>query len=689
MDKLECRFMKQGGQVLVELLVAVAVAGLMLPALITGLVSSREGRVQQSQRFEATLLLKEAQEVLRSIREQGWGGFAVNGIFHPLITGSAWSLAAGAETINGLTRSITIGDVSRNLNGQVVTSGGTVDPSTKQAVITVSWNAVFPSSVSTTMYFTRVDNTVKNETTAAEFSAGTLTQVAVTNNNGGEVTLSPNTKGKWCEPHLSSATIDLPGTPNAVTAIEGHVFAATGQTAQASTESFAHILVGNTDPPNFTLHGKLKGYKTYAVAGDANWGYLATSHDTKEIVIINLNQFDDAPNKIYHEEGYFNTVTNTGGGVSTDADAVFVLGSRGYAAAGQYLYTFDLSNKSGSRPRIGNRIQFANSGDKAGAIYGRVVGSDTYIYIAITGSTVEEMKIANVTNHTDPNKWKIVGSINIEPNNCSTLESGNAIYVNPAGARTYISSVNDASFKEFFVIDSGNKSSPSLVGGFASNPPCTNGGGYEATGLNPEQAVVVSLAENRAILVGVDASGSDGIDAKEYQVLDLTNEAAPTQCGFLQFNQGIYGVAGVKESDGDAFAYLITGDATNELKVVQGGPDGNYLEDGTLDSAVFDVGQTATFNRFDADAVAPVGTQIKYQVAVTDAIDGSCSGSTYSYVGPDATPATYFATSSAIPIANIGAYKNPGRCFRYKAYLSTTDYSQTPVLNGITVNYSL
>ncbi len=680
----------KSGQTLLEVLLAVAVAGLVIPALLLGFISSRQGNLAQSRRLEATFLLSEESSAINSVRERGWAAFAVNGTYHPVVSGSEWTLAAGPETINGLTRSLTIEDVYRSTtSGQIVLSGGVLDPSSKKITARVNWTALIASEISSVTYITRADNTARSETTTAEFAAGTTTNTTVSGDSGGEVKLAANTKGKWCEPYLSSATIDLPGLPNAVSAIEGHVFAATGQTAEASTESFAHVLVGNTDPPTFTLHGKLKGYKTYAVAGDADWGYLATSHDTKEVVIINLNQFDDAPNKIYHEEGYFNTVTNTGGGVSTDANAVFVMNNRGYVAAGQYLYTFDLSNHSGSRPRIGNRIQFANSGDTAGAIYGRVVGSDTYIYIAIMGSTPEELKIANVTNPSDSNKWKIVGSINIEPNGCSTLESGNAVYVNPAGTRSYISSVNDTSFKEFFVIDTNNKSSPSLVGGFASNPPCTNGGGYEANGLNPEQAVVVSLAENRAILVGVDASGSDGIDAKEYQVLDLANEASPTQCGFLQFNQGIYGVAGVKESDGDAFAYLITGDAANELKVVQGGPDGNYLEEGTYVSAMFDAGATATFNRFDTSQVSPSNTQIKYQVAVAEAVSGNCSGAIMQFMGPDATSGTFFATGSAIPLSASGVYKNPGQCFQYKAYLSTTDYTQTPTLNDVTINYSL
>ena len=480
---------------------------------------------------------------------------------------------------------------------------------------------------------------------------------------------------------LSSVEINLPGTPKAVTAVEGQIYVSTGATTDSNQDSFAHVLVSNADPPVFTLRGKIKGYKTSAVYGEPNWGYVATTHDTREVVIINLNQFDDEPNKIYHQEGYFNTVNDSGNSVSTDADTVFVFNDRGYVTAGNYLYVFDLSSRSGSRSKVGKRIQFANSGDTAGDIYGRVIDGHTYIFIAIQGSTPEELKIADVTNPSDTNQWKIVGGINIEPNNCSTLESGKAIFVNPAGTRAYISSTNDASFKEYFTIDTTNKTSPSLVGGFATNPPCTNGGGYEANGMNPEQSVIVSLLENRAILVGVSG--------EEYQMLNITDEAHPARCGGLQYNNGLYGVAAVREADGDAFAYIITGDNPRKLKMIQGGPDGPYLESGTYESKTVDIGSTATFNRFEATADVPVNTTLTYQIAITDAVSNSCNDVAFTFVGPDGTSNTYFATSSAIPISDDNnGYENPGRCLRYRAYLTTTNYYVSPILRDILFNYS-
>ena len=676
------------GQTLIEVLIAIAILAIILPALLTGFIASKGGKPQQSQRIEAIALLKEAEEVTRSVRENNWNSFAVNGIYHPIITGNRWEFLPGSESVNGMTRSLTISDVHRDTNGLIVESGGILDTSSKKVEIVISWTTPYHSEISSTIFVTRyIGNTVYGQTSQAQFSNGTIDHTQITNNSGGEIKLATNTKGKWCEPNLSITSVNLPITnvPIAVSAVEGKIYVAVGDDTSGS--SFFLVGVSNNDPPSTEIIGSFDNYQTNAVFGENNYAYIATTNNTKEVVIIDLNTFADPQNKKYAEAGYLNTTTDTGSSVSTDANTIFVYNNRGYVTADNYLYVFNLSSKSGSRSKIGKRINFANSGDKAGEVYVKEVGGDTYAFIAIEGSTVEELKIANVTDPNNSNKWKIIGSINIEPNNCSTLESGKAIFVNPAGTRAYISSTNDATFKEFFIIDTINKTSPSLVGGIATNPPCTNGGGYEAGGMDPEQSVVVSLQENRAILVGLDVPG--GADSQEYQVLDTTDEAAPIKCGGLQINSGVYGIASVREADGDTFSYIITGDGTGELKIIQGGPDGTYLESGTYQSATLDMGAEVAFNRLIATSTVPSNTEIKYQLAATHAISGSCDNVTFYFVGPDGTSNTYFSSvGGIIPQSTNGNFVNPGRCVRYKAYLSTNNYYVTPELLDINLNYS-
>ena len=60
------------GQSLVEIILAMGLAAILLPALLIGLATTREGRAQQRQRLEASAFLKEAEEAVRSVREKGW-----------------------------------------------------------------------------------------------------------------------------------------------------------------------------------------------------------------------------------------------------------------------------------------------------------------------------------------------------------------------------------------------------------------------------------------------------------------------------------------------------------------------------------------------------------------------------------------------------------------------------------------
>ena len=279
----------------------------------------------------------------------------------------------------------------------------------------------------------------------------------------------------------------------------------------------------------------------------------------------------------------------------------------------------------------------------------------------------------------------------------NTQETANSVFGNIDGTRAYISSNGTvdangdglADSDQFYVINTSNKSSPA----FLSGTPATGAqsGYYLGTGANrqqyPRRSITV-FGDSSALLAGIDGV-SDSNDAQEYQVLNISNESSPTYCGGTQFTNGFNDMTSIAEADGDKYVYLVGNTAANELKIIQGGPDGPFLEAGTYESTTIDLGSNATFNRFDVVENLPPNTSIQYQLAIADAISGSCSGVSFSFVGPDLTAGTKFATGSAIPLSSSGSFKNPGRCLRYKAYLSTTDYNVTPTLLDISFNYSL
>ena len=444
--------------------------------------------------------------------------------------------------------------------------------------------------------------------------------------------LSAGGGGNWCQPNLSITALDLPksGVANAISAIEGKGFAGTGD--NSSGISYASIAISNTHPPVATVSGTFDGFKTNdGIFGDADYAYLATDTNSKEVEIVDLTHITNGK---YSEAGYFNAPGNGTG------NSVFVLGSVGYMTSGNHLYTFDLSSKSGSRPQLGS-VTLAGTGAK---VY--VVGN--YAYVAISEETLE-LQIIQVSD--GGRTLSIVGQADVNGHEATD------VFVNSTGTRVYLATKSSSSQKEFFIIDVSTKT--------GSRPTV---GSYEANGMNPKGVTVVT--GNKALLVGTGG--------EEYQVIDISNETSPTRCGGLNIDSGVNGISSVLEQDGDTYSYIITGDTAAEFKIIEG-PATN----GTYTSPSFDAGSDVYFNSFTVNHIVPSSTLIQYEVAVAAAVNNSCSGVNFSYAGP-------FATSSALPsTTGNAAYQNPGRCIKYKVTFSTADPTQTPILYDISFNYSL
>ena len=122
---------------MIEILIGLGVAAVMLPAVFTGIMATREGRISQTTYLDSSGLMHEMYEAVRVVRARGWTNFAVNGVYHPSVVLNQWQLLANSEVVNGLTRSIQIADARRDAGGNIVSQGGSVDPSTKKLVLTV------------------------------------------------------------------------------------------------------------------------------------------------------------------------------------------------------------------------------------------------------------------------------------------------------------------------------------------------------------------------------------------------------------------------------------------------------------------------------------------------------------------------------------------------------------------------
>ena len=640
----------QVGQMFIELVLTIGIALILLPSLLTGFVATREGKAQQNQRLEAVGLLKESQEAVRSFREKNWNTFAINGTYHPQIASGSWSLISGSEQINGYTRQIVISDILRDATGAIVSQNGNIDPSTKKVVSTVSWTSPFFSNVTSTQYLTRfAGNTVYSQTSVSDFNTGSKSGVLVTNTSGGEVTLGGGGSGDWCSPNLSISAIDLPksGVANAISAIEGKVFAGTGE--NASGVSYATVSISNANPPTGEILGTFSNYKTNDVFGVSNYSYIATDTNNKEIIILDVSVTP------YTEIGFFDAPG------ADDATSVFVVNNTGYMTSGEKLYAFDLTETTGSRPILEpDGVTLSGEGEE-------VVVVGNYAYIAIGDDSSKEMQIVDVAN---PLSLRRLGYGDADPARLNSGEKGKDIFVNQAGTRAYVAVNGKAGFPDFFIFDTSTKT--------GSRPII---GKYEANGMTAKGITVVP--GNRAILVGTGG--------EEYQVINIATESGPVRCGGLNIDSGVHGISSVIEGDGDAYSYIITGDANAELKIIQGGAGGTFSLNGTFESSTFSLDNDVAFNYLDFVSQTPVGTTLMLQVGIAhkNSETNDCSNVTYAYVGPDGTPTSYFTASDAIPASTAASgFVNPGQCFRYKAFLSSTDQIVSPTLYDVTVNYS-
>lgn len=640
------------GQLIIEILIAFGLAMILVPALLGLFVAATSGKSQEIQRTGALALLKEEEEALRSIRENGWENIATNGTFYPKVNGSGWMLSNNPADgqVNGFTRSITMANAYRDVN-QKLSLTGNLDPSVKFITLTVSWGLLPNQEVITSYYLTRyLDNLTWLQTTTTDFSSGTLTGTQVTNDSGGEVKLGAGGYADWCNPDLNKIVqFDLPkqGVANAVSAIEGRVFAGTGD--NASGVSFDNVSISNTNPPVPTSLGTYDGYKTNGIFGEANYAYVATDNNAKEIEIINLTT------NPYSEAGYFNAPGNGNG------NSIYVVGNVGYMTAANKFYTFDLSSKSGTRSELGTTTLSA-TGTK---IY--IVGN--YAYIA-ESSLTKQFEIIDITNPASPS---VVGSISLDAGN------GVDIFVNQTGTRAYLATNWISGKSDMFIFDITTK-----TGNHTQSL-----GSYSTNSMDPTGITVVP--GNRAIIVGNGGT-------QQYQIIDITTENNLTQCvsggrsGGLTISTGVHGISSVLESDGDAYSYIITGDAGAELKIIPGGPGGRFATNGTFESSTFTVtnSQDTAFNRYLATFTAPTGTSLSFQFAGAHSINGSCNGVTFNFAGPDGTGNTFYTTSTgSIALSLDGqGYENPAGCFRYKAFFTTPDANSTPVLNDMSINYS-
>lgn len=133
---------------IVEILVVIGIIGGALISILTALTFSLVNASIKEQTITASLLATETLEAVRSFRDgtdwntNGLGTLSLGTNYYPVLTDapSQWTLVEGVESLSGgFSRKVVFEEVRRDGSNTIVSSGGTVDPHTKKATVTVSW----------------------------------------------------------------------------------------------------------------------------------------------------------------------------------------------------------------------------------------------------------------------------------------------------------------------------------------------------------------------------------------------------------------------------------------------------------------------------------------------------------------------------------------------------------------------
>lgn len=128
------------------------------------------------------------------------------------------------------------------------------------------------------------------------------------------------------------------------------------------------------------------------------------------------------------------------------------------------------------------------------------------------------------------------------------------------------------------------------------------------------------------------------------------------------------------ESDGNIDVTTVPGNLTLDNFA------GSFVSAGELESSAFDTGSASNFYQIQWEPTnQPVETgadSVRFQAATADEVTAT---TTWDYVGPDGTNATYYTLADQ----NIASVHNGHRYFRYKVFLSTADTNFSPTLSDI------
>ena len=628
---------------LAELVLAIGIFAMISSTLLLLVIDSTRTIDNVRTKTNATYLIEEINSTILMLKNRSWfdvishtGG----GLKHFEYIAGEYQIVDGVGEKNGLNYSFSIESVNRDVSGMLVSSGGSTDTHTRVVSISVDWldKSGKLHTVTPKLYINDWETNSIIQTTYADFSVGLHSDTLTVTNDDGEVRLRSVLYPDWCNPGLSINEYDIPGNANSrsVFARPGHAYL--GTTGSSTGEPFTKLNIEGVDPPILTVEGTYSGHTVNDIFVTDNYAFLATATDSKEVIILDISSVP------YTEVGYYDAPG------SSDANSVYVDGNIGYVAQGRTVRSFNLSSYNGSRASIGSITigWFISTVSK-------IAVQDGYMY-AVLNWDWYELAIVNVSN---PANMSITSQTSV--NNQQVYD----MYVSPDGTRVYFGTNSSSSENEFFILDTTQKSGSRPI--IAS----VDMGGTTVRGI--------AVVEDGNVVILVGTGGT------EYKVYVTEDEAHPEYCGGMEINNGIYDIDSNLDTQGNAFSYIITGDYTDEFKIIRGGPGGGgelgygYVASGVYTSPALD-SESADPRYYVANVVADIPSNTSIRVQFRASANSSMTGAIW--MGPDGSASTYFTNEVGynLPESLLGRY------IQYRIEFSS-DTINTPLVREVVIYY--
>ncbi|MBL7159120.1 hypothetical protein ISS85_01470 [Candidatus Microgenomates bacterium] len=351
---------------------------------------------------KAALLASEGLEAVRSIKNQNFANL-ISGNYDVVINESLWQFGPTPTPGGKFARTINIGDVYRDGEGEIIESGGTLDEEAKKITSTVFWQ--FSPSRS---------NSVEMITYLTDWVSGICF---------------------WSDYNILGSG-DIAGKRGAQDVFVAGEYAYLVTYSVPSGDEF--YIFDITDPSGeLVLKGSLNFDATVnAVYVVDNFAYLATNKNDQELIVINVS---DPQNP--QEVGFYNaTKVDPVNGMDVWVDGTKVYFSTAKNPQGEEFIVLEADTSDPYNVTL-SRLGSAPINDNVNSIF--IDGN--YAYLA-TSDTNNELQIVDISNPANP---QLICWYNIEPSSADAF--GNGVFVQEN--RAFVVTGKNGQGAEYYVLN--------------------------------------------------------------------------------------------------------------------------------------------------------------------------------------------------------------------------------------------